>query len=228
MMKRSEIDASIDRAIAFFREARFPLPAWAFWGPDEWAQAGPDYDEVRRVRLGWDVTDFGSGDLAAIGRTIFTLRNGLHDDPDYPKSYAEKVMCLAPGQKSVIHCHRSKREDIICRGGPGVRITVWAAAGEEGGLSGDGFTVSVDGCATPVEAGQTLTLAPGQSVCLPPWTYHQFWGAEEGDAPTLSVEVSSICNDLTDNVFLEGGERFPTIDEDEPRRWVLCSEYDRL
>jgi len=221
-MKRSEINSSIDRARAFFREAGFPLPPWADWRPDTWAAAGPEFDEVRTVRLGWDVTDFGSGDLARIGRTIFTLRNGRHRDPDHPKSYAEKAMCLFPQQKSVIHCHRSKREDIICRGGGAVAIELWQAT-PDGQLDEAPLTVSVDGCATVVAAGEALRLQPGRSVCVPPMVYHRFWG--EGDRPTLSMEVSSVCDDLHDNLFLDAGERFPAIDEDESPRWVLCSEY---
>ena len=39
------------------------------------------------------------------------------------------------------------------------------------------------------------------------------------------MEVSSVCDDLHDNLFLDAGERFPAIDEDESPRWVLCSEY---
>lgn len=226
-MKRSEINASIDAALAFFEAHAFPLSPWARWSPDQWAAAGPEYDEVHAVGLGWDVTDFGSGDLARIGRTIFTLRNGRRDDPQYPKSYAEKAMHLRPGQKSVIHCHRGKREDIICRAGSAVCITVWPAAGDGDGLGDEDLALSIDGCATRAAAGETLRLPPGQSICLPPWTYHQFWGEEGGEA-TLSMEVSSICDDLTDNVFLDTGERFPAIEEDEPRRWILCSEYDRL
>ena len=222
-LKRSAINRSIDAARAFFGDVGLPLPPWADWSPQDWATAGAEYDEVRTVRLGWDVTDFGSGDLEHVGRTIFTLRNGRHNDPGHPKTYAEKAMCLFPRQASVIHCHRHKREDIICRHGPGVDIQLWQAT-PEGGLAEGGLTVSVDGCATAMQAGETSRLACGQSICVPPLVYHRFWGA--GDSPTLSMEVSSVCDDLTDNLFLDDGERFPAIDEDEPRRWVLCSEYD--
>lgn len=224
-MKRSEINAHIDRALGFFDTCRFPLPPWARWSPSDWSSAGPDYDEVRRVRLGWDVTDFGSGDLARIGRTIFTLRNGRHGDPAYPKSYAEKAMCLFPGQRSVIHCHRLKREDIICRTGGRVVIEFWASTPERR-LADTPVSVSVDGCARVLAPGSALVLEPGMSVCVPPWTYHRFRG--EGDGPTLSMEVSSVCDDLTDNLFLDAGERFPAIEEDEPPRWVLCSEYGKF
>jgi hypothetical protein len=224
-MKRSEINRSIDRALDFFSSANFPLPPWAYWSPRDWADAGSDCAEIRAVRLGWDVTDFGSGDLARTGRTIFTLRNGRHNDADYSKTYAEKVMCLFPQQKSSIHCHRHKREDIICRGGGVVAIELWQATPDEQ-LADVPLTVSLDGRAATVPAGRALHLEPGCSICVPPMVYHRFWG--EGDGPVLSVEVSSVCDDLTDNLFLHAGERFPSIDEDEPRRWVLCSEYDQL
>jgi hypothetical protein len=224
-MKRSEINRSIDLARAFFRTVGFPLPPWADWSPEDWAAAGPEVDEVRTVRLGWDVTDFGSGDLPNIGRTIFTLRNGLHGDPHYPKSYAEKAMCLFPGQKSVIHCHRHKREDIICRTGGVVAIELWYRT-ETGDLRDAPVTVDLDGSSTTVEPGNALHLRPGQSICVPPMVYHRFWG--EGDEPVLSMEVSSVCDDIHDNLFLDAGKRFPEIEEDEPRRWVLCSEYGKI
>ena len=57
-------------------------------------------------------------------------------------------------------------------------------------------------------------------------TYHQFWAAE-GCGEVLSMEVSSVCDDRTDNYFLDSGERFPAIEEDEAPRYVLCSELDQ-
>jgi D-lyxose ketol-isomerase len=221
-MKRSEVNESIDRALGFFDSMRFPLPHWARWSPDEWSRAGQEYREVVGLRLGWDVTDFGSGTLATVGRTIFTLRNGLHGGAVSPRSYAEKVMCLFPGQKSVIHAHRMKCEDIICRGGGQVMIELWGGA-REGVLSPRPVQASIDGRAVVVNAGEAVSLRPGMSICLPPGTFHRFWG--EGDGPALSVEISSVCDDLTDNLFANEGERFPAIEEDEARRWVLCSDY---
>lgn len=222
-MRRSEINAAIDRAIAYFDWMSFPLPAWARWSPETWAEAGPEHDEIRRVGLGWDVTDFGSGDLANIGRTIFTLRNGK-PSAGFPKSYAEKVMHLPPGQRSITHYHKQKREDIVCRAGAGVGIRLWKVA-EEGGASEETLELAIDGVARSVAAGETLTLVLGQSIHVPPHTYHQFYGLP-GDEDSLSVEVSSVCDDEHDNFFIEPfGERFPEIIEDEPPRWVQCREY---
>ena len=41
----------------------------------------------------------------------------------------------------------------------------------------------------------------------------------------VSGEVSSVCDDRSDNVFVFGGNRFPELEEDEPRRYYLCQEY---
>ena len=71
---------------------------------------------------------------------------------------------------------------------------------------------------------QSLGLRPGMSVCIPPRTIHQFWG-EEGTGLTVSSEVSSVCDDWSDNFFLEPAERFPKLVEDAPRTHYLCHEY---
>ncbi len=223
-MKRSEINASIRLAMEFFEDMRFRLPAFAFWTPSDWQTKGPEYDEICDLGLGWDVTDFGSGDLARIGRTIFTLRNGRVADPRYPKSYAHKVMHMNEGQKSVIHYHRQKMEDICNQAGGNILIDLWQVSAD-GGLGEQDLALAVSGRRTVHRAGQSLRLAPGESICLPPRTYHRFW-AEEGNGPVLSVEVSSVCDDHTDNIFLETGQRFPEILEDEPPQYVLCHEYD--
>jgi D-lyxose ketol-isomerase len=134
-------------------------------------------------------------------------------------------MHMPEGQRSVIHHHRSKMED-ICNHGPGnIMIRFWGV-GEDKGLADDPLTLSLSGRRIVQPAGEPLRIEPGESVCVTPATYHQFW-AEEGRGEVLSMEVSSVCNDRTDNYFLESGDRFPPIEEDEPPRYVLCSEYGR-
>ena len=53
---------------------------------------------------------------------------------------------------------------------------------------------------------------------------HQFYG-EAGTADVLAGEVSFVNDDETDNYFLEPAGRFPEIEEDEPPRYLLCTEY---
>ena len=222
-MKRSEINAAVERAIGFFDGRGIPLPSYALWTPDRWRSAGPECDEIRECMLGWDVTDFGSGDFPRIGRTLFTLRNGRHADPRYPKIYAEKFIFNPEGQRAPLHFHVSKMEDIINRGGGNVLITVWRA-GDDDRPSDERFTLAVSGIRREAAPGETIRIEPGESICLPPRTFHQFWG-EEGSGPSVSGEVSSVCDDRTDNYFLDPRERFPAVEEDEPMRFVRCNEY---
>jgi D-lyxose ketol-isomerase len=224
-MKRSQINRAIETAAEFFARMSFRLPEYAFWPPEKWRELGPEGDEIRDCMLGWDVTDFGSGDFARIGRTLFTLRNGRHGDPRYPKVYAEKAIFNPEGQRAPLHFHVSKMEDIINRGGGNILITV-RGAGDDNRPSDEPFSLAISGIGRDVTPGETLRIVPGESICLPPRTYHQFWG-EEGAGESLSGEVSSVCDDRTDNYFLEKRERFPAIEEDEPARFVLVSEYRR-
>ena len=50
-MKRSEINKIMKDAVEFINEMNFKLPPFAFWSPDDWAQKGHDYDEIKGQRL---------------------------------------------------------------------------------------------------------------------------------------------------------------------------------
>lgn len=224
-MKRSEINAALKIAEEFFAAMGFKMPGYAFWPAEKWLEVGPEADEIRDCMLGWDVTDFGSGDFARIGRTLFTLRNGWHGDPRYPKVYGEKIIYNPEGQRAPLHFHKSKMEDIINRGGGNIVVAVWKA-GEDNRPSDEPFSLSVSGIRRELKPGEIVRLEPGESICLPPRTFHQFWG-EEGTGPSMSGEVSSVCDDKTDNYFVEQFTRFPPIEEDEPPYRLLCHEYPR-
>lgn len=224
-MKRSEINAAIERAAAFFEKMNFKLPSFAFYTPEHWSTLGPEHDEIRDCMLGWDVTDFGSGNFSSIGRTLFTLRNGRHNDARYPRIYAEKVIFNPEGQRAPLHFHVSKMEDIINRGGGNVVIRVWQA-GDDNTPSDSRFSLIVSGTRRECVPGEVICLEPGESICLPPRTFHQFWG-EEGTGESMSGEVSSVCDDRADNYFLDKHERFPETIEDEPIRFYRCNEYPR-
>ncbi len=215
-MKRSEINKAIDIAAEFFAKMNFLLPEYASWPPEKWRELGPEMDEIRNCAL-------GSGDFATIGRTLFTIRNGRHGDPRYAKIYAEKAIYNPEGQRAPLHFHVSKMEDIINRGGGNVQITVWQA-GPDNRPSDEPFTLKISGISRMVSPGETQRILPGESICLPPRTFHQFWG-EEGTGPSLTGEVSSVCDDKTDNYFLEKRERFPAIEENELSRYTLVNEY---
>lgn len=181
-------------------------------------------DEIRDCMLGWDVTDFGSDDFPNIGRTLFTLRNGTTRKSGYAKTYAQKYLFDPENQRAPAHFHRAKREDICCLAGGNILVQL-RAAGPDDQPRATPLVVKVDGIARTITAGEIVRLRPGQSICIPPCTIHQFWG-EEGAGLTVSSEVSSVCDDWKDNAFLvDYGVRFPKIVEDEPRTHYLCHEY---
>lgn len=229
-LTRSAVEHSVATAQLVFQHFNLVLPAFSRWLVDDWNEAGPEYDEVRDCMLGWDVTDFGSGDFTRIGRTLFTLRNGKLGSARYPKSYAEKLILDPEGQRAPAHFHRTKREDIINRGGGNIIVQLTLAGADNRPAKGS-LTVAVDGGAKKIASGESIRLGPGESLCIPPRTIHQFWGEEghglriDGIGYTVSGEVSSVCDDLNDNFFLDDMTRFPALHEDVVRRHYLCHEY---
>ncbi|GHV77937.1 hypothetical protein AGMMS49942_27580 [Spirochaetia bacterium] len=222
-MKRSEINRNILDAIDFLREMKFALPPFAFWSPGDWETKGSEYDEIRRNLLGWDLTDFGSGDFNRIGLFLFTIRNGNLFDPGNKKTYAEKILIVNPGQVTPYHYHQSKMEDIINRGGKGVlNVQVYGSLDEHTLDKKSPVPVAVDGRNYRVDAGAIVRLKPGESISLHRGVFHQFWC---DDAKLLLGEVSMVNDDKTDNYFLEERGRFPAITEDEAARYLLVSDY---
>ena len=122
-----------------------------------------------------------------------------------------------------MHFHWSKAEDIINRGGGDLAVQLYNATRDED-LADTDVTVAIDGVRRTVKAGDCVTLAPGESICLPSRLYHKFW-AEKGK--TLLGEVSMVNDDNTDNRFHEPMGRFPEIEKDEAPLYLLCSEYPR-
>ncbi|CAG0937209.1 D-lyxose ketol-isomerase [Thermoflexales bacterium] len=219
-MKRSEINAFIRDADAFIRGHGFHLPPFAHWTPDEWRTQGPEVREIVERKLGWDVTDFNLGKYRQTGLLLFTIRNGNAKDLN-SKPYAEKIMLVDIDQITPMHFHWHKTEDIINRGGGQLVIQLYNATPDET-LADSDVTVSTDGVQRTVKAGDRVVLKPGESITLPPYCYHKFWGAE---GKVLVGEVSAVNDDDTDNRFLEPLPRYAQIEEDEPPLYLLCTDY---
>jgi hypothetical protein len=222
-MRRTEINAIMRKAMGFLKDRRFELPPFAFWSPDEWRKRGHEADEIRRNALGWDITDFGSGDFQRLGLFIFTIRNGNLSNPDDRKAYAEKILIVEEDQVTPMHFHWSKMEDIINRGGGNLMMQLYNATEDEK-LADTPVEVSCDGVKRTVPAGGTVRLTPGESITIVQRLYHKFWG-ESGKGTVLVGEVSSVNDDRTDNRFREPMGRFPQIEEDEAPLHLLCNEY---
>lgn len=82
----------------------------------------------------------------------------------------------------------------------------------------------MDGIRCILEAGDTVVLNPGESITLPPYCYHKFWGLEKR---ALVGEVSVVNDDKSDNRFRGPVGRFPEIEEDEIPLHLLVTDYDR-
>ena len=84
-MKRSKINSLIDEAISFIESLGFKMPPFAYWNPQQWQTKKATSQEIAHNMLGWDVTDFGSGDFDRRGLVVLTIRNGNpHDKERYP------------------------------------------------------------------------------------------------------------------------------------------------
>jgi D-lyxose ketol-isomerase len=223
-MKRSEVNALIDDALTLLHAHQIRLPPFAYWTRADWEKKGAECDEIRWCKLGWDVTDFGSGAFDQIGLVVFTVRNGHHQLAPYTrKLYAEKILIVRENQRTPMHHHLRKTEDIICRSGGNLKCQVYNRAAD-GGLGDREVEVSLDGVRHRVKSGHIFHLTPGASITLTPLLYHEFW-AEEGTGTSIVGEVSSVNDDETDNVFFNKVGRFPSIDEDVPVTHKLCTEY---
>ncbi|MFO7959236.1 MAG: D-lyxose/D-mannose family sugar isomerase [Candidatus Brocadiia bacterium] len=221
-MRRSTINRLLEEAVDLLEKWNFALPPFAFWTPEEWQKKGPECDEIRRNALGWDITDFGLGDFENNGVLLFTIRNGNPADPEGSKPYCEKIIISRPDQKCLLHFHWQKVEDIINRAGGDLVLRLYGSDEAEQVDRANTVTVSLDGVRTEVAAGGLVRLCSGESICLEPGMYHEFWA--EGE-PTLIGEVSAVNDDASDNRFAEPVGRFPEIEEDEPILYYLCNEY---
>ncbi len=224
-MKRSRVNEIIRQSDEFIKSFGFRLPPFAYWSPQQMKAKRNDIPAIVEARMGWDITDYGHGDFQNMGLMLFTTRNGKLENLKSGSGmcYAEKIMISRQDQISPMHRHITKTEDIINRGGAQLAIKMF-----ESNTSGEldeslPVTIASDGELRHLPPGDTLLLQPGESVTLHPGNWHKFWG-EGGDV--LIGEVSTVNDDLTDNVFQQSIGRFSDIEEDEDPVHLLVSDYD--
>ncbi|HAQ17638.1 MAG TPA: D-lyxose/D-mannose family sugar isomerase [Prolixibacteraceae bacterium] len=223
-MKRSEINQLIAESIVFFDLMNFKLPPWAYWTPEDWKGKQETCSEITDNMLGWDLTDFGTGNFHERGLILFTIRNGnIRKDK---KPYAEKAMIVEELQETPMHFHWSKMEDIINRGGGNLVLELYNSIGDNQ-FSDQPVVVRTDGILRTVEAGAQVILTPGESICLEQGIFHRFYG-EPGKGKVFVGEVSAVNDDSNDNCFFEPVGRFPEIAEDEKPLHLLASDYQKF
>ncbi len=226
-MKRSEINRIMRDAIEFIKAEKFYLPKFAYWTMEDWKTKGPEIKEILDNQLGWDITDFGTGDFQKTGLILFTIRNGnSKDETKYAKPYCEKLLIVEEGQDTPMHHHYSKKEDIINRGGGILQIQLYQSSDRDE-LLDEPVTVSLDGIKTTVSPGGIVELEPGDSIYLPPDVYHKFWG-KKGTGKILVGEVSTVNDDYADNKFYKELKRFSEIEEDEAPLHLLYDDYKKF
>jgi hypothetical protein len=224
-MKRSEVNAIMHDAGEFIRQSGFYLPPFAHWTPEDWRGKGEEAREIVENQLGWDITDFGLGRYAEDGLFLFTVRNGSQAEMKsrQGKLYCEKIMVVDVNQKTPFHYHWNKVEDIINRGGGKLAIRLHNATAE-GDLADTPVVASLDGVKRHFHAGDVVELAPGESITLTPYLYHEFWGTGQR---VLVGEVSLVNDDANDNRFYKPVGRFPDIEEDVEPLHLLTTDYGR-
>jgi D-lyxose ketol-isomerase len=136
----------------------------------------------------WSATDFGLGDYRKTGLVEVLLAN----EPEY----CEKIMYAREGMVTPAHTHYEKKEDIIVRHGT-LRITLWAKNPNEGEVKGS-VQVKINRKMEEHQSGVPFELHAGSRITLTSGIFHEF-------APTggyaLIGEVSTFCNEETDNIF---------------------------
>lgn len=224
-MKRSRVNDILLAADDFIRSFGFRLPPFAYLSPQDMKSRRSELAGVIDARLGWDITDYGEGRFDEMGLFLFTARNGSLDDLKRGGGmcYAEKIMISRRDQLSPSHRHIVKTEDIINRGGATLAIRMYESDAEGHVDESAAVPVLCDGVPRTLAAGDTLLLAPGESVTLKPGNWHAFWG-EGGDV--LIGEVSTVNDDLTDNIFQQPIGRFSDIEDDVEPVHLLVSDYE--
>lgn len=225
-MKRSEINAALKWAEDMLAKNNIRLPEYAYWGIDEWKKHRDEIGEIRKVMLGWDITDFGSGDFDHLGAVLYTVRNGDMSDPENSVPYCEKYIIMKEGQRLPNHYHVFKTEDIITRASGTLALKIWNTD-TTGNMLDTDVRINVDGIWKTFRCGEVIEVTCGNSVRLTPHVTHIF-GPKAGAGDLIVGEVSRVNDDCTDNYFLEPTSRFADIEEDEAPLHPLCNEYGRL
>ena len=225
-MKRSKINAESRWAEALLEKNNIRLPETSRWSLDEWRRNADKIGTIRKVMMGWDITDFGSDDYEHVGAVLYTVRNGKVDEPGVGVPFCEKYILMREGQHLPEHYHVFKTEDIINRAGGLLSVYLWNASPDGRQLDTD-VEVYMDGIKHVVKPGEEILITKGNSISLAPYIGHIF-APKPGTGGITVGQVSKGNDDTTDNYFLEPTARFADIEEDEPIDRPLCNEYDRI
>jgi D-lyxose ketol-isomerase len=225
-MKRSFVDASIDKMLEMCARHGVILPPFALWSE---AQYRDDPAAARRILdsgLGWNIVEFEPGEFARAGLSVFTIRMGDWRQLQQGRGrlYAEKALFAEDGQRTPHHYHIVKTEDVVNRGGARFVVELFKVD-RAGAPLKERFRALKDVKVLDLEPGAKVVLEPGESLTLDPFVAHAFWA--EGGA-TLAGEVSLSNDDRADNLFLPPLAAPAPIEEDAARKYVTVRDQERL
>ena len=220
LMKRSSINQIIKDSISFLNSMNFKLPNWSTWSKSDWIKNSSICDEIFTNGLGWDITDYGSGDFSKVGFVKFTIRNGKE------KAYCEKIMIMENNQMCPSHYHKNKVEDIINRGGNNLCFQLYNMD-DKGEYTEEPVRIRFDGIERVLKPGEIFSIKPGESICIGSRLYHSFW-TEGKEGKVLIGEVSRVNDDSGDSIFKESVNRFPDVNEDAEQEFLLVSDYQKV
>jgi len=237
-VKRSEIDAAIERAIGNANKLGVALPKWADWHP---AQFDAGAEGIRDQRLGWKVIDFGVGDFQHCGLVLFALCAPLTDDfgapltnsqlvgaYEYPvTAFSRKYLFVQAGQTEPHHFHRQKRrkEVSVVAGGSVHFELAWADSDTALSATRD-VNIQVDGIWHHLPANGEIDLKPGETITLPANLSHII-KVLPGGCDVILLETSTANNDSSDNIFPFMTPTSKTVVEDAKARYQLLDEHQR-
>lgn len=137
----------------------------------------------------WSATDFGLGDYTKEGLVEVLLANEAE--------YCEKIMYAREGMVTCAHTHYEKKEDIIVRHGK-LKITLWSKNPRENPNNTDTVEVKINRKLEKHKSGVPFYLTSGTRITLTSGIFHEFVPVE---GPCMIGEVSTFCNEETDNIF---------------------------
>jgi D-lyxose ketol-isomerase len=225
-MKRSLIDARIDKMLAACERHGVRLPPFAHWGEEDYRADSQAAARICDAGLGWNIVEFSSGGFAKHGLSVFTLRMGDWRQLSHGRGrlYSEKALFAEDGQRTPHHYHIVKTEDVVNRGGARFVVELFKVD-RAGAPLKERFRALKDVKTLDLGPGDRVTLEPGESLTLEPYVAHAFWA--EGGA-TLAGEVSLVNDDRTDNYFLPALGPAAPIVEDAPRRFITVRDHAKL
>ena len=91
-MKRSRVNREIAFSKALLEKNNIKLPEYAYWTLDQWKANKDKIGTIKKVMLGWDVSDYGLDRFDEVGGVLYTVRNGDLSDASVGVPYCEKYI----------------------------------------------------------------------------------------------------------------------------------------